>query len=280
MSNTAIVKVFFEGSTTQLKKVNDLIITKGPFNKTIIDFDYIKPMVPGIKDKQMYELFNCDFYKLNSDEYSPEETKQYHDNVEQLVKSQGWIGMRDMYVNQPSWNAETSYKDGRLKVEASFHWYVPTLFFAKIAKDFGLTMKALEFVEGNNTFLSYTNETGVCIDIKNSHESIINNEIFRDYSIELGLHKPSDLVAVCIVTGNTNLAKELIKKNSVTSEEMEFSFSSLNVHAKEPFDFYQSSAFVGLDFDKILTMTEVDLNIIFNKIQTEITPILPSKKLK
>ena len=58
MSNHASVKIYFDGSSKQLERVKDLIITEGKFSKNAIDFSYVKPMLPGISNKNIFELID------------------------------------------------------------------------------------------------------------------------------------------------------------------------------------------------------------------------------
>lgn len=280
MSNHASVKIYFDGSSKQLEKVKDLIITEGKFSQNTIDFSYVKPMLPGISNKNIFELFGCDWNKFILKQYTSEEIQKFEEKVHKFLKQEGWIGFRDSYINESSRDATAYYKDKTLVIEAEFSWYCPTLFFVKIAQDFQLTMKALEFVEGNETIISYMDSKGKCVDIKNSSESILKSQEFRDYSVELGLHKPEELVVVAMFSGNKSLAKKIIQDYKVSSDEMSFAVNKLKDYAEDHWDIYQSSPFIGLNYDKVKENNTMELMHQFAKLEDQIENKIHPKKLK
>lgn len=211
--------------------------------------------------------------------YTPEESKLFENKVQKLLKQEGWIGFRDSYINESSREVSAYYKDKTLIIEAEFSWYCPTLFFAKIAQDSKVTMKALEFIEGNETVISYINSKGKCVDIKNNADSILSYQEFRDYSVELGLHKPSELVVVAMFSENNSLAKKIIQDYSVSSDDMSFAFNELKKYSEDPWDIYSSSAFVGLDRDKIKELNTMEYMHKFAKLEEQIDKKFHPKKV-
>jgi hypothetical protein len=269
MANYASAKVVFEGNQDQLEKVKNLVITKGRFSEHAIDFSYVKPMLPGVRDKQLFELFGCDWDNFVMKKYTPEEKEKYTQKVEALIKREGWIGFRDNYINDSSRDASAEYKDDKLVIKAEFSWYCPTLFFAKVAEDFGLNVKVLEFVEGNNTVISYIDSKGKCIDVVNNAQNIIENQEFRNYAIELDLHKPSEIVVLALYTGNEKLAEKIIKDYKVSIKEMTATLEEIKKNGEDPWDMYHSSVFVGLDKEKEINSSEL-LNQ-FKKLEKEVS---------
>ena len=103
--------------------------------------------------------------------------------VQQLIKSEGWIGLRDGYINESARDVSVDLQENNLIIEVTFSWYCPTLFFFKIAQNFNVNVKILEFVEGQHTIISHFNDNKDCIDVLNNHENILNNQLFRNLSI-------------------------------------------------------------------------------------------------
>lgn len=279
MSNHASTVIYFEGSKQKLHDIEKLLIKTGTHGNHEINFSYVDGKVPGIDNKFVYQLFGCDWNKYIRKEYSPEEMHVFNQKVAHLVKSQKWIGLRDGYVNH-SFDVSAQHIDNKLVIHANFNWYCPTLFFAKIAEDFGVNVKILEFVEGNETVINYIDKKGNCIDIKNSLQSIIENQDFRDLSVELGLHKPAELAAVALFVGARPLVKQLIKDYDITSEQMSFAINKMIKFGEDNWDIYQSSAFVGLDTDKLKNINSMELMHEFAKIEDKAKEELHPKKIK
>lgn len=267
MPNYASTKIFFEGSKTKLQEIEKLLIKPGRYSEYAIDFSYIEGKVPGISDKSVYQLFGCDWEKYVMKEYSTEEFNVFHNKVTKLIKSEKWIGLRDNYINDSSQDVVTQYEDGKLVINVTFNWYCPTLFFAKIAEDFGVNLKVLEFVEGNETFISYVDSEGQCIDLKNSFATIRENETFRNLAIELGLHTPSELAVSLLVSGDEKIVKQLIKNYNIDTDQISFSFNDMQKYAEDGWDIYKSSAFVGLDTESMLDMNKMALMHQFAQLQ-------------
>lgn len=247
MANYCNAKIKFEGSKEKLEEIANLITKPGRFSSLSIDYSYLEPSLPGIENKFIFQLFGCDWYKFISDEYTEQEKQKFHKKVESLIKSEGWIGLRDGYINESARDVSVDLQENNLIIEVTFSWYCPTLFFFKIAQNFNVNVKILEFVEGQHTIISHFNDNKDCIDVLNNHENILNNQLFRNLSIELGLHKPSDLVATAIISNHFDLAKEIINQFNVTENDIRHSFQDMIKYTQDSFDIYQSSAFVNLD---------------------------------
>lgn len=279
MSNHASTIIHFEGSKTKLQEIEKLLIRPGTHSDHEINFSYVDGKVPGIDNKFVYQLFGCDWNKYLRKEYNTEEMHQFNQKVAQLVKSQKWIGLRDAYVNR-SQDVSSQHLENKLVIRATFNWYCPTLFFAKIAEDFGVNVKILEFIEGNETVISYIDKKGDCVDVKNSLQSIIENQDFRDLSVELGLHKPAELAAVALFVGAKPLVKQLIKDYDINSDQMSFAINEMIKFGEDNWDIYQSSAFVGLDTNKLKNINSMELMHEFAKIEDKAKEELHPKKLK
>lgn len=185
MSNNCSVKILFTGEKENLEKVKDLIIKPSIYSNESICFDYIKDKVPGISNKQIYQLFGCDLNKLLHDKYSNADVLKFNNKVNKLLEQESWIGLRDYYINDSAREVNFSITNETLLINCEFSSYCPTNFFAVVAKDFDLKLKTVEFIEGDKTIISYIDHNNQCIDITNNSSNILTNKIFRDYSLEL-----------------------------------------------------------------------------------------------
>lgn len=274
MSNHASVTVIFDGSQKQLNKIYDMILVDGIEGKSV-NFNYVEPFLPGLSDRQIYALFGADVDK----DYSQEEIDIFHNKVNKLLSDNGWIGLRDHYINTSSHNSVAFFKEDSLVVQTTFSSYTPTLFFHKIATDFKCSMAVLEYMEGMYTLVSYVDKNGQCFDSKNTNDNILNNEEFRDYSIKLGLHKPEDLALVAIVCNKKNLAKKLIKDYDITSDQMSFAVNSMFKFCDDPFDFYNSSHLIDLNLEELSKLNSMDLMHQFAKLEDSVKKSLHPKKI-
>lgn len=278
MANYASTKIFFEGSDSQLKQIEKLLIKPGVYSQYAIDFSYMNGKVPGISDKQMYQLFGCDWDKYIRKEYSTKDINVFRKKVAQLIDSEKWIGLRDSYVNESSQDVVAEYEDNKLVIKATFSWYCPTLFFTKVAQDFGLTVKVLEFLEGNETYISYVEKDGQTVDLKNNFDTIRENENFRNLAIELGLHTPSELVVSCLISGDEKIVTQLIQKYDIDTEQISSAFYDMLKYAKEGWDVYGSSVFIGLNKKTMLQTKENELIDKFSDLQNKVNKEVATKK--
>lgn len=265
MANIVHSTVVFEGPKEKLVEIQNLIITKNRGRDTL-DYSFIQNNLPGIEDQLVYKLVGCDYNDLVLHKYSKEEEKAWDKKVVSFIKSQGWIGLRDAYINDSVNHVKTSFEsETKLVLECDFNWYSPDSFFLAVSEKFNVNVKSIVNIEGNYTYITLKNNKNNLISIKNTANSIINNNLFIDTSISIGLHRAEDIALVAIISGKDELASRLINHFYITEEQINNSIEEIyNTLDEDYYDIFQENTFIGFNEKKIKSIDKEEVIQKFN----------------
>lgn len=216
MANNCEATIIFSGDNQTLENIKNSLITTNKWGHNTISFALVEPLVPSIRDNELFKMVGCDYYEFITSEEGVEKQKVW-DKVSNFLEKNNWIDLRDSYINNV-WNTEVISELGKLTLNLEMPWYCPTKFFERVANQYKVELVLIERVEGNFTHMTYQ-ENDKYITIKTDlNHSLTPNFIIN--AINCNYLEPAEFLLAAIYNRNDSLAKELLKEYAITELEL------------------------------------------------------------
>lgn len=271
MANNCQTTIIFSGDKQTLENINNAIITKNYHKHSTVSFALVEPLVPSIRDSELFKMIGCDYYDFLTTK-DTNKKQQMLDKVSNFLDKNNWIGLRDTYINNV-WNTEIKNEDGKLVLNLEMPWYCPTQFFIRVAEQFKVNLVLIEKVEGNFTHMTYKENDQYVTTLTNLKDSL--NPDFIKHAIDSNYLQPAEFLLAAIYNRNDSLAREILKEYDVSQFDLTTCVDSLINN--EDIVIFQSSLFSGKlcddeDFAQKLDMIKQEaLNFIDSQTQKATT---------
>lgn len=217
MANNCEATIIFSGEKNTLENIKNSIITKDYRGNTTVSFALVEPLVPSIRDNELFKMVGCDYYDFITTKDQNHKQKIW-DKVVTFLERNHWIGLRDTYINNV-WNTEVESQDGKLILNLEMPWYCPTKFFELISNQLKADLVLIERVEGNFTHMTYK-ENDKYITVKTDLETSLTPNFIKN-AIESNYLEPAEFLLGAIYNRNDSLAKELLKEYAITEFDLD-----------------------------------------------------------
>lgn len=257
MANNCYVTLMFKADKEKLQSIFQMLTEKNRQGKDTFSFRLIEGKVPGIRDEELYKMLGCDYNRyvlagsVSYNGYTEEEAAQWHEKVCNFVNQQGWMGLRDSYVNERIWEFDTTLNDTEdtLTIKMEMAWYAPYYFYIYVAKHFQVEMIARESVEGNFTHLIYycPNEKNY-VSIQNNIDVLVSDKYYQKAALDIELFKPQDIIVAYLAKNMIKEALQLSTDYEVSQEEF---FNAVDAAITDlDANFYNSSPITDFEYEE------------------------------